>query len=157
MTALEAAPAPGPPAPHRLVLDTNIVLDLLLFRDPSTGPLDQALRSGRALCVSNRPCLTELRRVLARAQFGLTSEARQQLLDDYLQLAHWTEPGCAPSASPLPRCADRDDQKFLELARDAGADFLVTKDRALLKLRRAKHGLGAFRIVTAVEWARLQG
>ena len=27
-----------------------------------------------------------------------------------------------------PRCRDRDDQKFLELARDAGADWLVTAE-----------------------------
>ena len=38
-------------------------------------------------------------------------------------------------APPLPRCQDRDDQKFLELAARAGADLLVSKDKALLKLR----------------------
>jgi hypothetical protein len=41
----------------------------------------------------------------------------------------------APDSKPvrLPVCSDRDDQKFLELARDAGAAILVTKDKALLK------------------------
>lgn len=34
----------------------------------------------------------------------------------------------------LPLCSDADDQKFLELARDSGANFLLTKDKALLKL-----------------------
>ncbi|MGI4857360.1 MAG: PIN domain-containing protein, partial [Janthinobacterium lividum] len=36
----------------------------------------------------------------------------------------------------LPRCSDRDDQKFLELAARSGAHWLVTKDKALLKLAR---------------------
>jgi predicted nucleic acid-binding protein len=34
----------------------------------------------------------------------------------------------------LPRCEDPDDQKFLELARHAGARWLVSRDKALLKL-----------------------
>jgi len=38
-------------------------------------------------------------------------------------------------APPLPRCKDRDDQKFLELSARCSADVLVSKDKALLKLR----------------------
>jgi putative PIN family toxin of toxin-antitoxin system len=55
----------------------------------------------------------------------------------------------AAAASPeMPRCRDPDDQKFLEVALAARADFLVTKDRALLDLARAveKRAL-PFRIV----------
>ena len=44
----------------------------------------------------------------------------------------------------LPKCRDADDQKFLEAALAAQADFLVTKDEALLVL--AKRDL-PFRIV----------
>ena len=36
----------------------------------------------------------------------------------------------------LPRCADPDDQKFLELALAARADVLITKDHKLLELAR---------------------
>jgi predicted nucleic acid-binding protein len=44
----------------------------------------------------------------------------------------------------LPACRDPDDQKFLEAALASRADFLLTKDRALLDLaRRVTH----FRIV----------
>jgi predicted nucleic acid-binding protein len=38
----------------------------------------------------------------------------------------------------LPRCADPDDQVFLEAAAAACADYLVTKDRELLELGRRK-------------------
>jgi hypothetical protein len=49
----------------------------------------------------------------------------------------------------LPVCTDRDDQKFLELARDAGAAILITKDKALLKLAQDAPRPGLFRIMTA--------
>ena len=47
-----------------------------------------------------------------------------------------------------PVCRDPADQKFLELARDCEADFLVTKDRALLALARRQDPALSFRIVT---------
>jgi predicted nucleic acid-binding protein len=38
------------------------------------------------------------------------------------------------------QCSDRDDQKFLALAHAEGARWLLSRDRAVLKLaRRAKH------------------
>jgi len=47
----------------------------------------------------------------------------------------------AGEAPPLPRCKDRDDQKFLELAARCEANILVSKDKALLRLRgRTKLG-----------------
>ena len=58
-----------------------------------------------------------------------------------------------------PRCADPDDQKFLELALAAGADFLVAKDQALLKLARPRKKSGSdpdslpFRIATPYAFA----
>jgi predicted nucleic acid-binding protein len=49
-----------------------------------------------------------------------------------------TRAAVRPSAPPgqpiLPKCSDRDDQKFLTLAAASGARWLVTKDKALLKL-----------------------
>jgi predicted nucleic acid-binding protein len=53
----------------------------------------------------------------------------------------------APEAerSQLPACRDPDDQKFLEAALNSRADFLLTKDRALLDLARR---VAQFRIVT---------
>jgi predicted nucleic acid-binding protein len=52
----------------------------------------------------------------------------------------------------MPRCSDPDDQKFIELAGASGAQALVSKDRAVLKLRRrcAPH----FRIMTPAEAVR---
>ena len=50
----------------------------------------------------------------------------------------------------FPRCRDSDDDVFLALAYHAKADALVTKDKALLKLRKKALRFGV-RIVTVFE------
>jgi predicted nucleic acid-binding protein len=57
--------------------------------------------------------------------------------------------GLKPMWSRMPRCSDPDDQKFLELAAASRAQLLVSKDRALLKLRRRCASL--FQVLTPVE------
>jgi predicted nucleic acid-binding protein len=48
----------------------------------------------------------------------------------------------------LPVCSDKDDQKFLEIARDSSATTLITKDKALLKLARKIRKAGLFSVET---------
>ena len=62
----------------------------------------------------------------------------------------------APKLVRLPVCSDKDDQKFLEVARDASADILVTKDKALLKLARKTAQAGLFRIMVPEAWLKLE-
>lgn len=135
-----------------LVLDTNIVLDLLHFRDPSVEPIMRALRDGRAACFTNEACREELARVLSYPQFKIEADEIQCILSEYAALAQH----CGSiTTGGLPLCRDPDDQKFLELARAAAADMLVTKDKALLDLARGKHRLSGFRIVTPADAAAL--
>ena len=61
----------------------------------------------------------------------------------------------APKLVRLPVCSDKDDQKFLEVARDADADILITKDKALLKLARKTAQAGMFRIMVPEAWLKL--
>ena len=140
------AAVPGPAA-QRLVLDTNVVLDLLHFRDPGVAAVAAALREGRAVAVTSDECLEELRRVLACPGFALDAAAQGALLDQYAALCT----GCDAPAGALPpeftRCTDCDDQKFLELAWRSGAHCLVTKDKALLRLARRAARLECFAIV----------
>jgi len=42
----------------------------------------------------------------------------------------------AGRVASLPRCSDRDDQKFLQAALCGNADALLSYDRALLKMKR---------------------
>jgi predicted nucleic acid-binding protein len=59
-----------------------------------------------------------------------------------------------PQRAGLPRCRDPDDQKFLEAALAAHADFLITKDRALLHVARRRSRALPFRIVTPQAFGR---
>lgn len=136
---------------RRLVLDTNVVLDLLHFRDPAVEPIREALRNGRAACFGNAACRDELAHVLSYPQLKIAEDEARRILDEYAALAL----PCAAAASiALPQCRDPDDQKFLELAQAAKADLLVTKDKALLALAKKTGRLG-FRIATPAGAAAL--
>ncbi|WP_306604480.1 putative toxin-antitoxin system toxin component, PIN family [Azonexus sp.] len=126
----------------RIVLDTNVVLDLFHWGNVDAVPIMAALEAGRIECLVDDRTLDELRRVLTYPQLKLTPEMITERYARYSALVTTIPDGEAP---PLPRCQDRDDQKFLELSARSGADWLVSKDKALLKLRgRTKLG---FRIM----------
>lgn len=131
----------------RVVLDTNIWLDWLVFHDSGISHLKLAVEEKRAEIVIDSACEAELERVLAYdlARHSLDAAAQAGCLAECRRVAHRVD-AAAPEAERklLPRCADPDDQKFLELALAARADILVTKDHKLLELaRRVK----TFRIV----------
>ncbi|MFN0300650.1 MAG: putative toxin-antitoxin system toxin component, PIN family [Burkholderiales bacterium] len=131
----------------RIVLDTNVVLDWLVFRDPGVARIAAFLEKGAsATLLTNEQCEAELVRVLHYDNFALDDAARRTILDSFRSIAH--RDTAVPSCEALPTCKDPDDQKFLELARDARADYLVTKDKALLTLGRKRYGIRAFAIVT---------
>ena len=116
----------------RLVLDTNVVLDLFHWANTDAVPIMAALAGGQVECLADAGTLDELQRVLTYPQLKLTPEMAVDRYSHYAGLVQVVPEGELP---PLPRCKDRDDQKFLELAPRCGANFLVTKDKALLRLR----------------------
>lgn len=131
----------------RVVLDTNVLLSLFVFADSRYAPLRERLETGELTALTDERCLAEYRRVLAYAMFSLDAAARAAAFEAYTRLAtHVTpEPGDKPA---LPECRDKDDQKFLELARDGRASLVVTSDKALLKLARRRKLAQLFGIVT---------
>jgi putative PIN family toxin of toxin-antitoxin system len=141
--------------PTRLVLDTNVWLDWLVFDDAETAPLKSAAASAQVEIVIDDACERELAAVLAyplRRKF-LTAEEQAARMAECRHMARMLEPvdPSVPPASLLPKCRDADDQKFLELARDCRADFLVTRDKLLLELARRKVRRTSFRIVTPAQ------
>ncbi len=135
------------PATRRVVLDTNVLVSIFVFDDPRFSAVLAHIACGHWQAFTNDACLVEWRRVLARAMFGLDIAAQEAAYVRWQQLATPCE--AAPGkAAPLPVCRDPDDQKFLELARDAAADWLVTNDKALLAVSRRRRLAGRFRILT---------
>jgi len=129
----------------RLVLDTNVWLDWLVFDDPGIAPIAAAVAAGSAEVVIDDAAEAELARVLGYPfkERALAAGRQAECLARCRRLAVRAA-GVATTVA-LPRCSDPDDQKFLELAAASGAAYLVTKDRALLDLAGRK-GL-RFRIV----------
>jgi len=121
----------------RLVLDTNVWLDWLVFRDPGVEPLKSAVAAGHAEILIDEACEAELARVLAYdlGKHSIDPAAQAACLMECKRISR-PIPGAATDRAGLPRCADPGDQIFLEAALAARADFLVTKDRELLALAR---------------------
>ncbi len=125
-----------------LVLDTNAVLDWLVFDNPGCQPIARAILSGSVRWVVNAAVRDELAHVLSR---GVVDQWQPDLpLLWRTWERHATPIEQPPQSSPQrrPRCTDIDDQKFVDLALGTGALWLVTRDRALLKLARRARSLG---------------
>jgi len=125
------------PLPHGLpvVLDTNVVLSLWMFEDPALVRLRAAVENGLLRPFTREDCLGELSRVLAYTQFAQPPERQAEIAAAYRARCCVIDVVDAPSCE-LPACLDRDDQKFLEVARDSGAKALLTRDKLVLKLGR---------------------
>jgi putative PIN family toxin of toxin-antitoxin system len=141
------------PAPaERIVLDTNVCLDLFVFHDPRWAPLLAALEAGELEAVTRADCRDEYLVVLHYKHLPLTDETRPAAAARFDALIRVVAPD--QKAIRLPVCSDRDDQKFLELARDANVSVLITKDKALLKLARKTARDGMFRIMLPEAWLK---
>lgn len=139
----------------RIVLDSNVCLDMFAFKDPLTASLLAALREGRIEAVTDTACREEWQRVLTYPKLALDDSARADCLRDYDELLRLHRHDGVPARS-LPRCADPDDQKFLELALAADARWLLSRDHALLVLGRRTARDGLFEVLTPRAWAALQ-
>ena len=139
-------PTPKPLAPGVVVLDTNVVLDLLLFADGSVAELRRALTAGALWWASTAAMRDEFVRVLSYPQVASHITARagsaaalEKEFDQRTRLVP-----VAPVA--VVRCSDRDDQMFVDLAVAHGAS-LWSRDRQVLRLRRRLACLGVVVVV----------
>lgn len=131
-------------APHALqgvVLDTNAVLDWLVFRDPGMRIWAQAIEQARLQWLACASMRDELQRTLANAQLARWQPYPAQVLATF---DRWSWACGLPAGTLLPglRCTDPDDQVFLDLALAEGACWLVTHDRALLRMAGAARRRG---------------
>ncbi len=128
-------------APAAAVLDTNIVLDMLLFADPSTQALRDALERGEHVWLATVAMREELARVLTYPHLLAWAHRHGRRVDTVLE-AFDARSRCVPAA---PRtgvhCSDPDDQIFIDLA-VAHRASLWSKDHAVRRLQRALELLG---------------
>ncbi len=132
----------------KLVLDTNVVLDWLVFDDPFMNPLRDGLHDQRLVLLTHQPAIDELQRVLGYQHLKLDVSRQTKVLAEYqastsvasmpinFSLQHLRLP------QGFPRCADHDDEPFLALAFHTKADALVSRDKAVLQLSKRAQKFG---------------
>lgn len=136
------------------MLDTNVCLDLFVFDDPRCVGLLKALREGQVEAVTRDDCRAEWLAVLEYPRLALAPERRADAAAAFDACVR-----CLPSMpveTRLPRCADPDDQKFLELAAAAGAQALLSRDNAVLQLARRTLRDGLFAILPPWAWHEIE-
>jgi uncharacterized protein len=132
----------------RLVLDTNVVLDWLVFKDPTIAELQRAWDEQQLELITHAPALAELRRVLAYPQFKLSEEGQRAVMEDYKSRVRTVSLPEGATMTDLgmpagfPRCKDCDDDHFIALTYHHRADAVISKDRAVLDLAKRVRKFG---------------
>jgi uncharacterized protein len=144
------SPTTPPQEAELVVLDTNVLLDLLVFDDARSRGLHRALQAGRLQALTTAAMLDELADVLSRPFLTRWLVDAPAVLAQAHSLCRVVA-GIAPGTVGAPRCADPDDQMFIDLAWSWPARWLFSRDRALLDLARAA-GLRGLSVLTPAAW-----
>jgi predicted nucleic acid-binding protein len=134
------------------VLDTHVVLDWLVFDDPSARPWVHALTSGALDWVATDCMQAEWERVLTYKNVACRRPSA-----DLLRLWQAHARLCPHPPDCGLRCADPDDQVFIDLAVAQQARWLLTKDKALRALGRRARALTGLEVLTPAQWAVAAG
>ena len=150
-----------PPDPHSalasrpivpsVVLDTNAVLDWLVFGHPCCAGWTVRFASGSVRWLASTAMRDELAHVLERGIASRRAPDQAALWAAWECLAVPTEAVALTGAATRLRCTDADDQKFIDLALGHGARWLLSRDRAVLKLARRARPLGLV-VMTPDAW-----
>lgn len=132
------------------ILDTQVVLDWLVFHDPAASPLKTAIEDGQLRWLASVAMRAELERVLARGAGAARNPDHGAVMAAFDRLASPAEP--SPLPQPGLRCTDPTDQVFIDLAISARAQWLFSRDRALLRLARRARTLGVI-VTRPADWS----
>jgi putative PIN family toxin of toxin-antitoxin system len=114
----------------RFVFDAGVVVSAALFKGATP---DLALRRGLQLgeLLASNATVAELTEVLSRTKFDryLTRDERHSFLAKYVQRVTLIE-----VTSEIKLCRDSKDDKYLELAHDGRASYIVSGDNDLVDL-----------------------
>lgn len=129
------------------VIDTNILISAFILPDSvARKALNKARKEG--FLIVSEESASELTEVLIRPKFDkyLPLDIRLEIIDDFLSLAYFIEPGVT-----ITDCRDPKDNKFLELACSAKAMCIITGDQDLLILNTFR----GIPIKTAAEFLKI--
>ena len=145
----------APTSIPKLILDTNIWLDWLVFTDPLILPIQAAVAGKKVHLVGTQSMCDELADVLTRPYLSDRLYARFKHPNDAIDiwLQHTTL--CLPAPVASLHCKDEDDQIFVDLALATTPTILVSKDRAVLSLAKRARRRGETLIIHPKDWPPL--
>ncbi len=129
----------------RVVFDSNVIISGFLFGGHPARLLEYGL-AGSIHAFTSLPILDEVRDVLQRPKFGLSSEQALTFVEELHELCDVVTPTKRVRAIS----ADPDDNIILECAQEAHAALIVSGDSHLLDLHRWK-GIDILTPVAAVK------
>jgi uncharacterized protein len=138
--------------PPSAVIDTNVVLDWLVFGNAEATELAGFVTSGRLRWLTTPAMRTELERVLTRDTLLRWQPQTARVLNMWDE---WSLPVPVPVCAPDFHCTDPDDQKFIDLAIGTRSSWLFTRDRSLLRLASKARRLGV-EVLTPCAWRSLK-
>lgn len=118
----------------RVVLDTSVLLSALLFPKGPLTWIRDLWKSEKIIPLTSKETAQELIRALAYPKFNLNQDEIELILSDYLPYTKVIKLKRAPRS--LPKCRDKKDQVFLNLASFGKANYLVSSDKDLLVLSK---------------------
>ena len=123
--------------PLKLVLDTNTLISAF-FWEGNEAELFRKIERGRAKLYITSEILKEVEEVIKRTKFNEVMRKANltpdQIMQKIVSLSHLV---IAPKIS-VKVCSDEKDNKFLECAESAKADYIVSGDEDLLSLKEYK-------------------
>ncbi|MDC8773288.1 PIN domain-containing protein [Paucibacter sp. hw8] len=144
-------PVPTNAAPPKVVIDTQVIMDWLVFNNQSVAPLIQAVQTQALRWIGLAAMKAELLHVLGR---GIAASYGPDLVLIDQEFARWCH---LIEKDPLPAvrlvCRDKDDQMFIDLALAEQASFLISRDRAVLALAKRARRAG-LAIMTPEAWIK---
>jgi putative PIN family toxin of toxin-antitoxin system len=121
-----------------LVIDTNIALDVLVFEDPATQALRQALEQRQCRWLITQSMLDEARRVLDYPLIARRMATRELRVDGVMARWHELSTLLEPAPKAPYTCKDADDQPFIDLAVMLYLLFFLLRDGGRLIRRIAE-------------------
>ena len=114
-----------------IVIDTNVFISAALSpKGKAYQAIEKAINN--FIITQSQETFQELTERIYKSKFDkyISDYSRQQFLNVIKNNSQFIE-----VKSQITTCRDADDNKFLELVRDANAEFLLTGDRDLLVLK----------------------
>ena len=130
----------------RLVLDTNVLVSAFVYGG-NPRRIVQLVVSGEVEMSISEPLVHELQNVLLREQFDLNPQLVRTALAELNAIAQWVVPKKHHTLIE----EDPSDNLVLDCAVEAGADYIVSGDRHLLRLKRC----GSVKIISSQQFLSL--